>query len=199
LLPLPASLRQDRLYLTRPYSFLSRAITARAIIVVYPACSDSPAPSLSPRRTTAFVACKSPRCQQSSRSQPSGRSTHLRLGFLDVLVPLRISRYRNERVPHVEARTKCIARLAQDVRGLQGEPATAASQWTARSGRTTSTFHTVPGAQEFFPTQRQPEAPPTAAAVVTTTSSVSTGSLWRLDLILAYTARTVYTATSSLA
>ncbi|KAH7077496.1 hypothetical protein BKA63DRAFT_410133, partial [Paraphoma chrysanthemicola] len=93
----------------------------------------------------------------------------LRLGLPKALVPLTLSKYRNERVPHVEARTQCIASIADVVQAvcrLHGEPAAAAGQRSARSGRTTSAVHTRPT-----------KVPPATAVVVTTSASVMTDIL----------------------
>jgi hypothetical protein len=44
--------------------------------------------------------------------------------------PLTLSRYRNERVPHVEAGPECVPSYPKDVCGLYGEPSAAAGQRT---------------------------------------------------------------------
>jgi hypothetical protein len=103
-------------------------------------------------------------------------------------VPVGFSRYRNERVPHVEARTKCISSAPPVLCRLQGEPSAATGQRTARPGRTTSAVDSVSGAQKRIITQRQPKTPPTAATVITASSSVSIGSL-RIELCAAYIGR----------
>jgi hypothetical protein len=94
-------------------------------------------------------------------------------------VPLTPSRSRNERVPHVQTRTKCITGATQVAWGLYGEPSAASGSLAHRPGGTTSAVDTVSGPKELVPTQRQPEGTPTTALVVTTSPPVSIGSIFR--------------------
>ncbi|KAF2025927.1 hypothetical protein EK21DRAFT_103573 [Setomelanomma holmii] len=95
----------------------------------------------------------------------------LRLGLLEACVPLTLSRYRNERVPHVEARTKCIPSFSEVVCAIQSEPSAAAGKRSGWSGRTTSAVNTVPSPQEHITTQRPTKVPPKTATVVTASAS----------------------------
>jgi hypothetical protein len=93
---------------------------------VVPRCSPAPSSSHdAPQHSLSADA------HVTSRIFPTGllwRSTELRLDLRAARVPLTISRYRNERVPHVEASTECISSYPQDVCGLCGEPSAAAGQ-----------------------------------------------------------------------
>jgi hypothetical protein len=88
-------------------------------------------------------------------------------------VPIIRLRHHYERVPHVERRPACVSSASQVPSVLLSEPATAADWRKAR--RDTAALDTVLGTQEYFATQRKPEAPRKTPTIVTTASAVSIG------------------------
>lgn len=102
----------------------------------------------------------------------------LQLGSPDVLVPLIISKYQDECLPHVRRTTKWLSSSSpRSSSPRSSEPAAAPCDYGRYTDFSSSPVHSVQGAHQYCAPQRQSKAGPREAPhVIASTSTVSTGS-----------------------